>query len=89
MYLTYYILVIINFYFIIKVKNKLIIVIILIFFQKCIEYTLNVDYVELDHLISKIMTKMTLSPMQRAHLSKLIGTEHYVEIENKIESISS
>jgi len=35
------------------------------------------------------MTKMTLSSMQRAHLSKLVGTEHYVEIENKIEFVSS
>ncbi|CAI6343787.1 unnamed protein product [Macrosiphum euphorbiae] len=56
---------------------------------KCIEYSLEVNYLELDDFISKIMTKMTLSPMQRAHLSKLVGTEHYVEIENKIENVSS
>ncbi|XP_060867509.1 small ribosomal subunit protein mS39 [Metopolophium dirhodum] len=56
---------------------------------KCIEYSLEVDYLELDNFISKILTKMTLSPMQRAHLSKLVGTEHYVEIENKIELVSS
>ncbi|XP_022160312.1 protein PTCD3 homolog, mitochondrial [Myzus persicae] len=55
---------------------------------KCIEYSLDVNYIELDDLISKIVTKMTLSPMQRAHLSKLVGTEHYVEIENKIELVS-
>lgn len=56
---------------------------------KCIEYSLEVNYFELDDFISKIMTKMTLSPMQRAHLSKLVGTEHYVEIENKIKFVCS
>ncbi|KAL4130829.1 hypothetical protein QTP88_008208 [Uroleucon formosanum] len=56
---------------------------------KCIEYSLEVNYPELDDFILKIMTKMTLSSMQRAHLSKLVGTEHYVEIENKIEFVSS
>jgi len=47
----------------------------------------EIDYIELDEFVSKIMTKMTLSPMQRAHLSKLVGTEHYVGIENKKESV--
>ncbi|XP_025209053.1 protein PTCD3 homolog, mitochondrial [Melanaphis sacchari] len=56
---------------------------------KCIEYSLEVNYLELDDFISKIMTKMTLSPMQRAHLSKLVGTEHYIEIENNIEPASN
>jgi len=50
---------------------------------------LDIGYAELDDFIVKIMTKMTLSPMQRAHLSKLVGAEHYVEIENKIESVNS
>jgi hypothetical protein len=45
--------------------------------------------VDLDILISKIIKSMVLSPMQRAHLSKLIGTEHYVEIESKTESVIS
>lgn len=45
--------------------------------------------VDLDIFISKIITDMGLSPMQRAHLSKLIGTEHYVEIESKTKSIIS
>jgi len=32
---------------------------------------------------------MNLTPMQRAHLSKLVGTEYYVEIENKIKAMRS
>ncbi|XP_025415928.1 protein PTCD3 homolog, mitochondrial isoform X2 [Sipha flava] len=56
----------------------------------CVEYILEVGLeVDLDILISKIIKSMVLSPMQRAHLSKLIGTEHYVEIESKTESVIS
>lgn len=50
---------------------------------------MDVGYEELDDYVSKIMTKMTLTPMQRAHLSKLVGPEHYVEIENRNESVNS
>lgn len=57
-----------------------------IYFQKCVEYSLEVDYIELDEFISTIMTKMTLTPMQQAHLSKLVGTEHYADIKNKLKS---
>lgn len=58
-------------------------------FQKCIEYSLDVGHVEIDSLISKLIAKKTLSAMQRAHLSKLIGTENYIKIENSIESVNN
>lgn len=59
------------------------------FLQKCIEYSLEVDYVGLNDLITKIMAQMILTPIQKVHLSKLVGTEHYVEIENTIEAMNS
>ncbi|XP_050420754.1 protein PTCD3 homolog, mitochondrial [Adelges cooleyi] len=56
---------------------------------KCIEYSLEVEYIELEDYISKIIEKMTLTPMQRAHLSKLVGNDYFVTIENRLKSISN
>ncbi|XP_050546265.1 protein PTCD3 homolog, mitochondrial isoform X1 [Daktulosphaira vitifoliae] len=50
---------------------------------KCIEYALEVEYIEIDEFISKILKEMSLTPMQQTHLSKLIGTEYFHNIVNK------
>lgn len=48
---------------------------------------MEIGYTELDDLISKTITKMSLTPMQKNHLSKLVGKELNIEIENNANSI--